>query len=67
MHMVSYQKWTEIAFEVAQSRGLESSQDAAAELISVAARIWNSRKQQLETATVAEARQIASDEIQVQR
>lgn len=63
--MVSYQKWTQIAFDEAKSQGLEPSQESSAELVSVAAAIWNDRKDELNTANVSQARAIASQEINV--
>lgn len=63
--MVSYQRWTAIAFEEARSQGMESSQENSQALVSVVADIWNDRKDDLQTATVSEARSIASTEIEV--
>lgn len=63
--MVSYQKWTQIAFEVARSKGMVSSQENSQDLISVAADIWQERKDELSACTVANARQIAESEIAV--
>lgn len=64
--MVSYQKWTQIAFEVAGNAGMESSQENSRDLVSVAASVWNDRKEELSAATVSEARRIAQSEIHVQ-
>lgn len=64
--MVSYQKWTQIAFEIARSKGMASSQETSQDLVSVAAEIWNERKVELSAATVAEAEEIAEEEIHVQ-
>lgn len=61
--MVSYHKWTSIAFEVAKEQGMATTQSNNRELISVAADIWNDRKQQLSSATVGEARNVAEREI----
>jgi hypothetical protein len=63
--MVSYQKWTAVCFDVAKSKGLETSQRASADLVSLAAEVWNDRKEELETATEAEARRVARSEVQV--
>lgn len=64
--MVSYQKWTSVAFEVARSKGMQSSQENSQDLVSVLAAVWRDRKDELSTATVAEARNIAESEIHVQ-
>lgn len=64
--MVSYQKWTAVAFEVARSKGMRSSQQNSQDLVSVLAAVWRERKDELSTATVAEAREIARSEIHVQ-
>jgi len=63
--MVSYQKWTQIAFEVARTKGMKSSQENSQDLISVVSQVWNRRKGELNSATVAQARQIAKQEIQI--
>lgn len=64
--MVSYQKWTAIAFEVARSRGMQSSQENSQQLIgAVVAPVWRERRDFLRTATVAEARRVAEDEIAI--
>lgn len=63
--MVSYQRWTAIAFDVAKSQGFVTSQESNQELISVAASIWRDRKGELSTATVSEAERIAQSEISV--
>lgn len=65
--MVSYQKWTSIAFEIAREQGMVSTQETNRDLISVASAVWNDRKPELSTATIAEARLIAREEIHVQR
>lgn len=63
--MVTYQTWTSIAFEVADSKGMESSQENSAELVSVVAEIWQERKADLSSATRKEAEDIAQEEITV--
>lgn len=63
--MVTYQKWTSIAFETAAEKGMESSSENSASLISVAADVWNDRKDELKTATAPEAKKIARREINV--
>lgn len=63
--MVTYQKWTQIAFEVARSKGMQNSQENSQQLISVVADIWNREKETLSSATVAQARDTARAEITV--
>lgn len=67
--MVTYQRWTSVCYEVARQKGatLEGpgTQEENRTLISVIAEIWNERKQELETATLAEARTVARQEITV--
>lgn len=63
--MVTYQTWTSIAFDVASSKGMNSSQENSADLVSVVADVWNDRKDELDTATKAQARQIAQEEITI--
>lgn len=64
--MVSYQTWTSIVFDVAKSEGarFENINDGAA-VVSVAADVWNERGNQLKTATAAQARDVARQEIEV--
>ena len=67
--MVSYQKWTSIAYEVARQKGAqidgEGTQQTNQQLVSVIADVWNDRKEDLSTATVSEARTIARQELSV--
>lgn len=63
--MVSYQKFTALAFEVAKRRGMNTSRENNNQLISVTAEIWNERKDELETATISEARSVLEREISV--
>jgi len=67
--MVSYQRWTSIAYDVAKAKGaqLEGSgtQQTNQNLVSVIAEVWNERKSEISTATVAEAKSIARNEISV--
>lgn len=64
--MVSYQAWTSVFFEVAEADGaqIETIEDGA-EVVSVAADVWNDRKSELSTATMAEARDVAQQEVVV--
>lgn len=61
--MVTYQRWTAVAFDVAREKGADLGEEQT-EVISVAADIWNDRDD-LERATVSEARSIAQSEIEV--
>lgn len=64
--MVSYQRWTSIVFDVAQSEGAQIDNIAdGSSVISVAAEIWRDRRGELSTATIAEARDVARQEIDV--
>jgi len=65
--MVSYQRFTALAFEVAKEKGMETSQENSQELIQIVAEEWNDNKQRLSTATNAEARKMLRAAIQVQR
>lgn len=62
--MVSYQKWTSIAFKTAEAKGADTSKNQEA-IISTAADIWSDRKDELSTARVDEAERIAETEITV--
>lgn len=64
--MVSYQKWTSIVFDVAKSKGaqFEGISDGQP-VVQLASEVWQERKADLNTATDAEARRIAQDEVQV--
>lgn len=67
--MVTYQKWTSICYEVARQKGASlegpGTQSENQSLVSVIAEIWNDRKDDLDTATVSEARTIARQEVHV--
>lgn len=63
--MVSYQRWTSIAFDEARSQGMQSSQENSQALVSVVADVWNDRKEELSSGTVAEAQRIAGEEISI--
>lgn len=63
--MVSYQRWTQMAFEEARSQGIESNAETSREVVSVAAAVWRDRKPELSAATIQEARLIAGEEIEV--
>jgi len=65
--MVTYQAWTSTVFEVAKQDGaqFENISDGSS-VVSIAAEVWQERKGELKTATAAEARDIARQEIQVE-
>lgn len=65
--MVSYQRFTALAFEVAKDKGMVTSQENSQDLVQIVSEEWNDNKQFLETATNAEAREMLQDAIQVQR
>lgn len=64
--MVTYSNWVSICFETARRKGFEASFEDNASVISVAAEVWNDRKQQLASASKSTAKSIADDEIHVQ-
>ena len=64
--MVTYQKWTQIAFKIARQKGMRSSQENSQDLIgAVVAPVWRDRRDELSAATVSEAERIAGEEISV--
>jgi hypothetical protein len=64
--MVSYQAWTSILFEVVKEEGAEFENISdGGEVVSVGADVWQERKTELRTATRAEARDIARQEVSV--
>lgn len=79
--MTTYQEWTAVAFEVARRKGLRidapggqrtlsggrsfTGKEPQAQLVGVIADIWNDRKDELQAASRAEAREIAESEITV--
>lgn len=65
--MVSYQAWTSIVFDVAQSEGASFGNIRDGQnVVGVSSEIWNERKADLMTATESEARKIARNEIAVE-
>lgn len=64
--MVKYTKWVSIVFDVAESQGFDSSFADNSTAVSLAAEIWNDRKQELRSASVSTAREIAGEEVSVQ-
>lgn len=79
--MVTYQEWTQVAFEVARRKGLRTSgpggqktlsggrsftgNEPQAQLIKVVSQVWNDRKAELANASRTAARTVADEEIQV--
>lgn len=67
--MVTYQKWTKLAYRVAKRKGADiegpGTQANNQEMVSLIAEVWNDRKPELSSATVAEAKNIAEQEINV--
>lgn len=64
--MVTYPQFTSVVFDVATAEGaqFDSINDGQA-VIKVAADVWQDRKEELQTATLAEARDVARQEVQV--
>jgi len=64
--MVQYSTWVGIVRTEAASQGLDLSDfESNSELVSVAADIWNDRKQELQEAGGREAERIAAAEVSV--
>lgn len=65
---VSYSDWVSIAFEIARQKGFRASSpnadNSAADMIALAAEIWNERKAEIRQSE-QNARRIAREEIQV--
>lgn len=61
--MVSYQRWTSIVFDVARQKGADTGSEQT-DIIRTAASVWN-ENEALKTATVAEARTVAKQSVQV--
>lgn len=80
-HMVQYQTWTQIGFEVARRKGFQTTgpgnqrtlaggrgfdgTEPQAKLIELLAEVWQDRKEELSDADRPAARQIAESEITV--
>lgn len=66
--MVSYQTWTSIVFEVVREKGGQFQNiDDGAQVVQLAADLWNVEKVDLQTATRNSAKTFARREIQVNR
>lgn len=65
--MVTYPTWTSIVFDVAKAEGAQFKgiADGAVVIEDVAAPIWSERKEELQTASRPEARDIARREVEV--
>lgn len=64
--MVSYEQWVSIARSVADRKGARLDEfEKNSELISLAADIWNDRKQELQNASKSQAKNVADEEISV--
>lgn len=63
--MVSYQTWTSLCFDVAEQKGaeFENLRDGGGFISNVVAELWARHKAELQTATRAEARQLAERKI----
>jgi hypothetical protein len=56
--MVTYQKWTQVLFEVARESGIDTG-SRQTQIVSLAAEAWNNNKSDMSAATVSEAREAA--------
>lgn len=63
--MVSYDTWIEVAYKVAEQKGMDTSFEESQNAVSAFADIWNRRKADLQSATRSQARSVAQDEITV--
>lgn len=64
--MVEYHKWVGITFDEVKSQlGADPAFSTSSEVVTAAADVWNRRKSELQSATVTQARRIASEEIEV--
>lgn len=66
--MPRYSKWTEIAFDVAQQKGVRiggQPPNEASAVIQVAAEVWSEDKERYRQMTVEQAREVLNDEITV--
>lgn len=68
--MPRYSTWTQIAFEVARSKGARiggQPPNEASDIVSLAAEIWSEDKQRYRQMTESQAREVLSREITVDR
>lgn len=64
--MVEYETWVGIVREEAAAQGADTSDfDTNSSIVSVAASIWNDRKQEIKNAGGRKAQQIAAAEVSV--
>lgn len=64
--MVNYETWVSVVRTEANRQGADLRQfDENSNVVSVAADIWNDRKQELQNATEREARRVAEGEVNV--
>lgn len=64
--MVSYETWVGIVRRVASRKGANLSDfETNSAVVSVAADIWNARKEELKGASTSAAEQIANEEVSV--
>jgi hypothetical protein len=64
----SYHQWTEIAFAVAQSKGVEvdaQPPNQASDIVSIAAEVWQEDPAAYKAMSRSEARSVLRDEIAV--
>jgi hypothetical protein len=64
--MVEYRQWVSVTFEVAKSKGADTSRpENNAAILSLAAEIWQDRKNELRSMNENSARGIAEQEVVV--
>lgn len=64
--MVKYHEFVGLVRQEAKAQGADMSEfESNSEVVSVAASIWNDRKEELKAADRSEAERIASDEVTV--
>jgi hypothetical protein len=64
--MVKYETWVSLVHEEARKQGAQSGFHESQSMVSVAADIWNDRKDEIRSASRHEAENIAAAEIDVQ-
>lgn len=65
--MVKYAEWVSVVWKEARSQGLDDvTFEDSQSVTTVAADIWNDRKDDIKNADTATARQIAGDEVRIE-
>lgn len=64
--MVEYRQWVSVVFEVSKAKGLNTSKtENNAQVLSVAAEIWQERKNELRNASKSTAKAVADEEVSI--